>query len=51
MGAHSTPKNKAVFVSECICKAMRKEKDGEGILERLALAVEQAAKVIEEGKQ
>jgi hypothetical protein len=39
---NSTPRTKGVFVADCIRRAMRQEKDGDGILERLALAVERA---------
>ena len=45
---NSTARTKAVFVSSCIRKAMRQERDeGGGALERLAQAVERAVKEME----
>lgn len=49
--ANSTStRTKAAFVSDCIRKAMRSEKDGDGALERLALAVERATQAMEKSK-
>jgi len=45
----TSTRTKAAFVADCIRKAMRQEKDGDGILERLALAVERAATEMEKG--
>lgn len=48
--ANSTPRGKAEFVSACIRRAIRSEKDGDGALERLAAAVERATQAMEKAK-
>lgn len=46
--ANSTStRTKAAFVADCIRKAMRSEKDGDGALERLAAVVEKATQAME----
>lgn len=46
---NSTHRGKAQFVTDCVRKAMRRERDGDGILERLVLAVEKKAANIDVG--
>lgn len=48
--ANSTPRTKGMFVADCVRKAMRAEKDGDGALERLRAAVERATQAME-GRQ
>lgn len=48
--ANSTSRTKAMFVANCIRKAMRREQDGDGALERLAAAVERATQAMEKAQ-
>ncbi|MBT9173484.1 MAG: hypothetical protein DDT21_01885 [Syntrophomonadaceae bacterium] len=48
--ANSTPRTKGMFVADCIRKAMRREQDGDGILERLASAAERVSKAMEKAQ-
>ena len=47
--ASTTERKQGEFVAVLLRQAMRQEKDGDGALERLALAVERATQVMERG--
>jgi len=48
--SNSTERTRSAFVDSILRKAMRNEQDGDGVLERLALAMEKASRAMEQGQ-